>query len=604
MFSFPNKRVFFTHFKSFIVVATFLCFIHQVNATESPLFTAYNANPVFSYSAVPGSFDENQIRGAAVIYHDGLYRMYYTAVGNSNPMTIGLATSVDGIHWNRYGSTPVFKCGDNTLTNCGSDSWSSYRVMYPTVIFDEGMYKMWFNGDPDNGPSQLAVGYATSSDGVTWDAYDLNPIFPGTQLGPIPDNGFLTRGVTKLNGMYYMYYYKNIGNDPQTYVATSTDGIHWNLTNNNQAVLSGNNVMYLGTDQAIVYFNNNDILVASSDGLNFVAVSSAPLTGETSFDFDGNSTMLVQNNMVHVWRSKYIGNVNWSGGNFVINYFTAPSSILLNQTVNHAPVLAPINNQVVAEGGTLSFVVSASDQDNDQLSYSAVNLPAGATFNPQTQQFNWTPSYNQAGNYENVEFTVTDNGNPLELDVELITISVGDVNRAPEIVSPGSQTVLEDNPLSFTISATDPDGDAVSITASNLPSGATFSNGIFTWTPSRTQSGIYTPTFTATDTGLPIEMSSIDVVITVGDNPTPTEQTQALIDTIVSYTLPQNLMNSYLANLQKIIPFIEAGQIQPAKNQLQAFITKVNQDYTKGKLTLTQKDELLAAANAILQSIQ
>jgi hypothetical protein len=67
------------------------------------------------------------------------------------------------------------------------------------------------------------------------------------------------------------------------------------------------------------------------------------------------------------------------------------------------------------------------------------------------------------------------------------------MNRAPELDAIGNRTATEGVPLSFTVSGSDPDGDSLSYSASNLPSGAEFeaSNRTFSWTPSYDQSGTY-----------------------------------------------------------------------------------------------------------------
>jgi len=275
--------------------------------------------------------------------------------------------------------------------------------------------------------------------------------------------------------------------------------------------------------------------------------------------------------------------------------------------INHAPVLAPIGNQNVNEGATLSFTLSATDPDSgDILTYSASNLPSGATFDPNTRTFSWTPNYGQAGNYSDVEFVVTDNGSPMMLDLEDITITVGHVNRAPVISNPGPQQVLEHATLAFTVSATDPDGDAVTLSASGMPSGATFnpSTGVFSWTPGHPTAGVYTPTFKATDNGTPVASSSVDVVITVGSNPTPSEQDQTLISTVTSYNLPSNIQNQYLQNLNKVQSYIDQGKISKAINELNKFINKVNSDYAHGTITLAEKNSLVVQALALISSLQ
>ena len=54
------------------------------------------------------------------------------------------------------------------------------------------------------------------------------------------------------------------------------------------------------------------------------------------------------------------------------------------QESNQPPVLSPIGNKSVNLGQLLEFDISATDADEDILTYSVSNLPDGATFNAQT----------------------------------------------------------------------------------------------------------------------------------------------------------------------------------------------------------------------------
>ncbi len=69
------------------------------------------------------------------------------------------------------------------------------------------------------------------------------------------------------------------------------------------------------------------------------------------------------------------------------------------------PVLASIGDKTATEDQTLQFTVNATGTGT--LTYSATNLPAGATFDPANRTFTWMPSYGQAGSYP-VTFTVSD----------------------------------------------------------------------------------------------------------------------------------------------------------------------------------------------------
>ncbi len=155
--------------------------------------------------------------------------------------------------------------------------------------------------------------------------------------------------------------------------------------------------------------------------------------------------------------------------------------------VNGAPVfVSGGESQSVDEGSALSFGVEATDPDGDALTYSASDLPAGASFDAETQQFSWTPDYDQAGEYT-VTFTASDGTHSYNLSAtKSVTITVGDVNRAPVFTAGGeSQSVDENRALSFGVEATDPDGDALTYSASDLPAGASFDAETqqFSWTP-------------------------------------------------------------------------------------------------------------------------
>ena len=161
--------------------------------------------------------------------------------------------------------------------------------------------------------------------------------------------------------------------------------------------------------------------------------------------------------------------------------------------------LNPIGDKVANEGQLLEFTVSANSASGGALTLSASNLPAGATFVQDAATsgtFSWTPSFDQGGTYPGVHFEVTDGTNTATED---ITISVGDVNRPPVMDPIGDKSVLVGSQLWFALAATDPDGDPLSFTAQNLPPGASFSNGTFSWYPGSWAIGTYDVTFEVSD---------------------------------------------------------------------------------------------------------
>jgi polygalacturonase len=74
----------------------------------------------------------------------------------------------------------------------------------------------------------------------------------------------------------------------------------------------------------------------------------------------------------------------------------------------YRPSFEPIGSKSIAAGNLLQFAVVANTPvAGAKLSYSAVNLPSGASFDAETRTFSWTPGPRQAGTYT-VTFTVDD----------------------------------------------------------------------------------------------------------------------------------------------------------------------------------------------------
>ena len=89
---------------------------------------------------------------------------------------------------------------------------------------------------------------------------------------------------------------------------------------------------------------------------------------------------------------------------------------------------------------------------------------------------------------------------------------------SPLVLDPiGDKSVDENTPLIFTVNATDPDGDTLIYSASNLPTGANFDpeTHTFSWTPTYHQAGIYPNVHFEVGDGL--YSDSEDITITVNN---------------------------------------------------------------------------------------
>jgi M6 family metalloprotease-like protein len=190
--------------------------------------------------------------------------------------------------------------------------------------------------------------------------------------------------------------------------------------------------------------------------------------------------------------------VDWAGNETL----SAPVRVYLpDPALNHDPVLNLIGNKMINEMDVLTFTISATDIDpGDVLTYSAPILPPGASFNISTATFSWQPQYDMAGTYT-ARFEVSD---VKATDFEEIAITVNNVNRAPILYPIGNKTTNSGQVLTFEVDAVDLDAEAVTYSATGLPSGSVLDSatGLFSWTPTSQQGGAHQVTFIASDGSL------------------------------------------------------------------------------------------------------
>ncbi len=97
----------------------------------------------------------------------------------------------------------------------------SREVSTPSLLYDQGIYKMWYSGN-DGGEGSWIL-YATSPDGISWTRH-------GTVLGPGgagEDRKLVYQFVMKDGAMFKMWYSGFDGSNYRIFHATSPDGIAW-----------------------------------------------------------------------------------------------------------------------------------------------------------------------------------------------------------------------------------------------------------------------------------------------------------------------------------------------------------------------------------------
>ncbi len=150
-----------------------------------------------------GTWDAGGInRGKSILYKDGVFHMWYTGT-NENPVEtnpywrIGYATSNDGCTWiKQNNSAPVIE---------PTETWELNNVSFPNVIFENGIYHMWYAAGTGNAPTRFV--YAYSTDGIGWiKPKDQNPVLDKGESSSF-DSDYVTQPfVLHDDGEYKMWY--------------------------------------------------------------------------------------------------------------------------------------------------------------------------------------------------------------------------------------------------------------------------------------------------------------------------------------------------------------------------------------------------------------
>lgn len=197
------------------------------------------------------------------------------------------------------------------------------------------------------------------------------------------------------------------------------------------------------------------------------------------------------------------------GGGVGVTQPTAP----VNPPANRAPTISGSGAATLVVAQAYNFLPVASDPDGNALTFSITGKPAWATFSTATGALGGTPGSGDVGT-SNVTITVSDGSLTASLSFAVTVNVTTPTNRAPTISGASSVTVVPGQALSYTPTASDPDGNAIAFTIANKPAWMTFSTstGALSGTPSAADAGTYSVTITVSDGTL---SASLPVSVTV-----------------------------------------------------------------------------------------
>jgi hypothetical protein len=117
---------------------------------------AYPANPVLTRGS-KDEWDGWAVGSMSALKVEDTYHMYYEGWGKGT-IQIGHAISPDGVRWRKDPANPVLPHGAN--------GWDSGGTWDPFVLYEDGVFKMWYGATPkDAARGNFQWGVATSTDG-------------------------------------------------------------------------------------------------------------------------------------------------------------------------------------------------------------------------------------------------------------------------------------------------------------------------------------------------------------------------------------------------------------------------------------------------------
>ncbi len=173
-------------------------------------------------------------------------------------------------------------------------------------------------------------------------------------------------------------------------------------------------------------------------------------------------------------------------------------SIRVTASPNRAPVFSATPVTYVAYPNTYGYTASASDADGDNLVWTLLQAPADMAINARNGAIAWKFASNVAGKFA-VRVLVDDQrGGQTEQAFEIQVPVYG--NGAPTITSRPPSQVRAGAIYSYSVSATDPEGETLSYRLASGPAAAAWAGNQLSWATSAADVGVHAMLIEVADT--------------------------------------------------------------------------------------------------------
>ncbi len=274
---------------------------HEEAPVKPMKFKGYDHNPILT-PGEPGSWDDLYVSLCWVLEYDDSIFLFYTGSHSKGGRSLGLATSEDGYHFDKYPGNPILtgdqkgydafgvgqagilkedslwvlyfnareiagygsgtsfgratakrlrgpwtKSEGPVLTTGKRGEWDSDFISTPVLLRGDGGYRMYYTGGEDLVSfTNIYIGMATSSDGITWKKHnnpltlqrpfaDSDPVMFTAKPGEWDQDVIMAGPLLPIGTGFEMYYYGSVRHNilkgtweaGSIGYATSEDGIHW-----------------------------------------------------------------------------------------------------------------------------------------------------------------------------------------------------------------------------------------------------------------------------------------------------------------------------------------------------------------------------------------